>query len=149
MHARARQLLVAFLVCWMPFCCCQVKAAAAAVAHASHSASEDRRPPCCRARDQARHDAPAGTDDCCQDGGADRTAPKGSCCVACKERSLPPSLDGTAVPAPTVDAIATAMLADGWTAAPGTVACLAHADDTGPPPPGGRAALALHSLLLI
>ena len=153
MRSRTGQFLAAFLACWMPFCCCQVRAAAMAVAHVAHADDGDRdhRPACCRAQsaepacDAERHDG------CCDEAGGDRGAPaKGTCCVSCKDRSLPPAVQGDLLPAISVDFVATAVLADGWAAQADAGAPEAGRHDRGPPPlPGGRAALALHSVLVI
>jgi hypothetical protein len=156
MRTLARQFLVAFLAAWLPFCCCQVRAAAAVVAHAGHRMAETDVPSCCQERTSDDCCAPAGCCDAAPD--ADRhdhegKAPaKGDCCVSCKERALPaaaPTIDVDTVG--TVDFVAQAVLATdalpvrGACAVPG-----AAAHDTGPPgAPGGRTALAMHSVLVI
>lgn len=156
MRTIARQFLVAFLAAWLPFCCCQVRAAAAVVAHAGHRATDAEPRPCCR--EEATDDCctPAGCCDAAPDAGRhdhDGKAPaKGDCCVSCKERALPataPAIDVDTVG--TVDFVAQAVCAlpkpavHAACAAPGTAA-----HDTGPPgSPGGRMALAMHSVLVI
>ena len=156
MRSRPGQFLAAFLALWMPFCCCQVRAAAAAVAHVAHvagiAAANDHRPACCREASSGGGSDADGHDGCCDEqGGDDHGAPaKGSCCVSCKERLLPPAVQGDLLPAMSIDFVATAVLADGWAAQAGAVACPEARADRGPPPtPGGRAALALHSVLVI
>jgi hypothetical protein len=152
MRTFARQLLVAFLVAWLPFCCCQVRAAAVAVAHAGHAsgaaAATKAVPACCR--DDAGDDADA----CCApDAPVGDTAPvKTDCCTSCKERVLPPAAPALDVDTVgTIDFVATAVLAVPEPVLPAS-ACRAPGlrADTGPPaPPGARLALALHSVLVI
>ena len=157
MRFRPGQLLAAFLALWMPFCCCQVRAAAAAVAHVAHPAAtgEDHRPACCREKapgkasgktpDAERHDG------CCDESGDEQGAPsKGACCVSCKDRSLPPTAHADLLPALSVDFVATAVLAQWWAARAESVGPDVRRSDRGPPPsPGGRTALAMHSVLVI
>ena len=164
MRSRLHQFLATFMACWMPFCCCQVRAAAAVVAHAGHSttasehADDSKTPPCCRSK-ASNGTAPAASDHhasggCCDDDDSTDTAhgkPKGTCCVSCKERVLPPApvtIDHDEVGE--FDFVATAMLAAaGLGLDPATDAPLARRD-TGPPrAPAGRQALALHSTLVI
>ena len=164
MRSRLHQFLATFMACWMPFCCCQVRAAASVVAHAGHSttasehADDSKTPPCCRAK-ASNGTAPAASDHhvsggCCDDDDSTDTAhgkPKGTCCVSCKERVLPPApvtIDHDEVGE--FDFVATAVLAAaGLGLDPATDAPLARRD-TGPPrAPAGRQALALHSTLVI
>lgn len=155
MRTLARQFLVAFLVAWLPFCCCQVRAAAAVVAHAGHAGAattdgccdEPVREGCC---------APARCCDAAPDGagqGHDRAPARADCCVTCKERALPstpPAIDVDTFGI--VDFAAEAVLAiddDDSACGRGSRSGPA-ARDTGPPgSPGGRATLALHSVLVI
>lgn len=156
MRTLARQFLVAFLAAWLPFCCCQVRAAAAVVAHAGHRAADAEPRPCCA--DEAADDCGSPIGCCNAAPGADRhdhdgKAPaKGDCCVSCKERALPaaaPTIDVDTVG--TFDFVAQAVCA--LPPLPVRAACAAPgaaAHDTGPPgSPGGRAALAMHSVLVI
>lgn len=164
MRSRLHQFLATFMACWMPFCCCQVRAAAAVVAHTGHSttaseqADDSRTPPCCRSRASDRtatavsdHHASGG---CCDDDDSADAAhgkPKGTCCVSCKERVLPPApvtIDHDDVGE--FDFVSTAVLAAaGFGLDPSSAAPLARRD-TGPPrAPAGRQALALHSTLVI
>jgi hypothetical protein len=77
--------------------------------------------------------------------------PKGTCCVSCKERVLPPApvtIDHDEVGE--FDFVSTAVLADAAFGLDPSAAALLARRDTGPPrAPAGRQALALHSTLVI
>lgn len=154
MRMQAQRVLVAFLVFWLPFCCCQARVAAHALVHLSHAedaeccGSGHDEPSCCDSSESDDHG------DCCggsqERDGQERT--KGSCCVACKERALPPSGPNAIdeVSASTVDFVATALLADATTSCTEGRAPSGTQRERGPPPrPCGRQALRFHSVLVI
>lgn len=149
----SQRILVAFMACWLPFCCCQARVAANALVHLSHTqeaeccTSDCCGSGCCDSQEAADHDGCCGGDG---SGTQDRT--KGSCCVLCKERALPPATPSAVdeVSASAVDFVATALLADSTTAGAERRAPAGHRSDGGPPPrPSGRRALCVHSVLVI
>lgn len=148
MRTLARQLLAACLAIQLPFCCCDVRAAMAAVAHAGHAWVE-------KASEHGCCDGPAPVD-CCSKGETDpdqhgRAPVDGDCCTGCKDRAA-----STPAAVPDIDVICSLNFVVSG------VVCIADANavvhpgvplaafDTGPPwRPGGRATLALLSVLVI
>ena len=159
MRLAAHRFLVAFLSAWLPFCCCQVRGAAQALAHLSHEAGATDAGECCSrgTAEVACCDRDPGPDPCCgPDGGAEPShgapATKGTCCIACKVRALPPAAPGAMdlVAPAMVDFVATALLPDFAEREQAARLSPATPDATGPPPrPAGRTALASHSILVI
>lgn len=159
MRLVAHRFLVAFLSAWLPFCCCQVRGAAQAVAHLSHEGGATVADDCCSraTADDGCCDGDTDAAACCDcgegDDSAHRTpATKGTCCIACKVRALPPAAPGAIdlVAPSTVDFVATALLPDFAADPHATCHAPACPDATGPPPrPAGRTALATHSILVI
>lgn len=153
MRPFVHRILVAFMTCWLPFCCCQARVAANALVHLSHAedaecgASDCCGSGCCDSRESADHD------DCCgSDEGSTSKRTQGSCCVVCKERALPPAVPSAVdeLSASTVDFVATALLADAPAAGADRHAPAHDRPDGGPPPrPSGRLALCVHSVLVI
>lgn len=157
----AHRILAAFMVLWMPFCCCQVRAAAHVAAHVAvgHAASTGEvGGSCCAATDCcgnefAEHPGEA-VDGCCtpHEGSPHAPAKGADCCTTCKER-VPPPAAPSLLPADTVGAELPP-----WQEAPVVAAASdvppRHArvlqGDAGPPPrPAGRDALTLNAVLLI
>lgn len=150
MRTLAQRILVAFMTCWLPFCCCQARVAANVLMHLSHAEEVDCcSPECCGS------DAATGHGGCCDGGGDGKgtdEGPKGSCCVACKERALPPASPSTLdeASASAIDFVATALLAEAAVAGRDVCASVHARFGSGPPPrPSGRLALCVHSVLVI
>lgn len=153
MRTRANQLLVAFLVIWLPFCCCQARAAAQVLAHAALQSETERagaatrqspRHSCCS--DEKSTERPS----CCD---TSKVPAKDSCsnCITCKERVLPaamPEINHDSIGA--IDMVAMLTAPIGVTVELRTRTHAGAAYDTGPPTrPAGRIALALHSRLVV
>lgn len=162
-----QKLLITFMVLWMPFCCCQVRAASMVMAHLMHGSSEGLReslPACCAT--QTAHARPSqasspgsasGTSTelhgcCSQDEDHNSRSPMGeSCCSTCKDRALPPAPAELNIDTlGTFDFVGSLFLTDIWNAHALTCDASIASHDTGPPlEPSGRQTLCLHSTLLI
>lgn len=156
----AHRILAAFMVLWMPFCCCQVRAAAHAAAHAAAgnpTAAWHADAPCCTGAACCGADESAGEEPaascCAPDPGRGQEPAKGKdCCTSCKERVPPPAgavllptdSHGTDLP-PCQGHVLATTAADG----PAFRVDSSHGDAGPPAKPSGRDALARHSVLLI